>query len=369
MPRSPSYRLPAGAVTRLDALVDRIEAEPGDVIDVRQFWALQERVDARAVARQLPEGLTEEDFAGILRLAFLTECATETYGAAIEARAQRYGAAWLSRFNTRVWIPDELTHHTPYKLILMSLGFAEADLDRQVRETQEKAYVHYSGDLPVQVTTFGVIQEYLTDNWHGLIAKLMRPAAPEAAYMATRVKRRETLHTVWYRDMTALQIEAAPGLIEAMAHSMANFHMPGNALVPELQSQSARWLPLLGTDFQRIARDLLRLAYEMSGNPRRTGALIIGLAAEKGLSLGPISARHVKIALDRLGGPGYGLLGEALMERMGLDYMFRRQEGKQDSGYLSYDGVYEKIRGLLRSWLAQQVDYRFGPLDTGAAAP
>jgi hypothetical protein len=357
-PGGPPYSISESARGRLEGLVDRIEAKPGDLIDLREFIERQQTLDVAEVMRMLPEGLNEDDLAGILHLALLTECATESYAAAIRERAHRFDAGWLARFNDRVWTPDELTHHAPYKYILLAMGFAEAELDRQIAQTQERQFVHYGGDTPVHVTTFGMVQEYLTDNWHGLIAKLLREAAPQAAYMATRIKRRETLHTAWYRDMTALQIEANPNHVAYVAEEVARFRMPGNSLVPELQSQADRWLPLMGANFERIFRDLFRLLHQTLGNARLTGELLVRIAAEKGLGLGPVSARQVQAAINRLGGPGYGLIGEAALEMAGLDYVFKAQTERQDSGFRLYEGVYERIRSLLRTWLAREMAAR-----------
>ncbi|HEX5939685.1 MAG TPA: acyl-ACP desaturase [Dehalococcoidia bacterium] len=316
-------------------------------------------MDVRAVIKALPEGLSEEDLAGILRLAMLTECAAETFGAAIDERAQRYGADWLSRFNNRVWLPDELTHLTPYKMILLSLGFSEEELDREIRHTQQLPFEHRGGDLPVQVTTFGFVQEYLTDNWHGLVARLLKRASPEAAYMATRVKRRETIHTMWYRDMTALQLEADPKLFEPMAEALVKFQMPANQVAPDLQAEVARWLPAMGVDYEQMAKDLLRLVHTTLGDVRQTGRLLVQLAAEKGYQLGPVTAAQVRTAVNRLGGPGYGLVGEALLEKLGLSYLFQTPAGPQDSGMRPYSGVYERVRSLLRTWLANKMDFDF----------
>ena len=47
------------------------------------------------------------------------------------------------------------------------------------------------------------------------------------------------------------------------------------------------------------------------------------LAAERDVKLGPLKASQVSAALNRLGGAGYGLIGEALLERVGLGYMFK----------------------------------------------
>jgi hypothetical protein len=353
-----SFPLPAAAHAKLEALVDRVESKPGDMIDVKEFQALQERLNVRDVIATLPEGLTEEDLAGILKLALLTECATETYGDAFAERARWFDVPWLARFNERVWVPDELTHHTPYKYILMSLGFSEAELDREIRQTQETDFTHRGGDTPVHVTTFGIVQEYLTDNWHGLIARLLKDASPEASYMATRIKRRETLHTMWYRDMTALQVEGNPRLMSSVGEALLKFEMPGNTLVPDLQAKVGRWMPLMGADFERITKDMVRLIYDTLSNTRMAGAMIVEIAAERGYKLGPISPRILQTAINRLGGPGYGLLGEALLERVGLSYVFKAERGAQDSAYAPYAAVYERIRGLLRSWVAQQIDFK-----------
>lgn len=362
MTLSTDYRLPAGAHAKLDGFVDTIVARPGDMIDIKQFQELQERLNVRAAIATLPEGLGEEDFAGILRLALLTECATETYGDAFAVRAKKYDAPWLARFNDEVWVPDEFTHHTPYKYILMSMGFAENELDRDIRHTQEIDFIHKGGDTPVHVTTFGIVQEYLTDNWHGLIGDLLRESAPEAAYMAVRIKRRETLHTVWYRDMTALQVEANPRLVRHIGEALLAFTMPGNQLAPELQGRVGSWMPKMGADFERITKDLVRFVYSTLGDTRTTGAMLVRIAEEKGFHLGPISPGVVRAALDRLGGPGYGLIGEALLQRVGLEYLFRAEQGRQDSAFAPYAGVYERVRSVARSWIADQIDFR---LDVG----
>ncbi len=353
------YTLPAGAHAQLEGLVDQIVDEPGDLIDLRQFQQLQERLNVRETVASLPEGLSEEDFAGILRLALLTECATETYSDAFAARAKAYDAPWLGRFNDTVWVPDELTHHTPYKYILMNMGFGEGEIDRDVRHTQEIDFIHKGGDTPAHVSTFGIVQEYLTDNWHGLIADLLKKASPDASYMATRIKRRETLHTMWYRDMTALQVEANPRLIQHVGEALLAFTMPGNQLVPELQGHAMTWMPLMGADFEHITKDLVRHIYETLGNTRNTGAMLMQIAEDKGFTIGPLSPRIIRTALDRLGGPGYGLLGEALLQRVGLEYLFGAEKGAQDSAFVLYGGIYERIRSIARGWIADQIDFHF----------
>ena len=346
MPMTP-YSIPPEAWERLDCLVDRIEAAPGDMVKVSEWRDLEDELDLQRIVGTLPEGLDDDDLIGILKLAMLTECATESYGEQIKIQARRYGAGWLERFNDRVWTPDELTHHTPYKSILLKLGFSEAEINREVKETQEKQYEHHGGETPVHVSTFGMLQEYLTDHWHGLIAQLLKPASERGAALANHVKRRETLHTMWYRDMTALQVEADPSFVRYVAEEISRFRMPGNSLVPELQARAVAWLPLMGADMARVLKDVKRLFYTTAGTPRLAGELALELAARRGIELGPVSPRTLMAAFDRLGGRGYGIVGEALLQSSGLGYLYPRPEGPVK--------LHERIRGLVRDWLSARI--------------
>jgi hypothetical protein len=116
----------------------------------------------------------------------------------------------------------------------------------------------------------------------------------------------------------------------------------------------------MGANFDRITKDLVRLVYTTLGDTRSAGAMLVQIAEQKGFHLGPISPGIMRAALDRLGGPGYGLIGEALLQRVGLEYLFRAEHGRQDTAFAPYAGVYERIRTVARSWIADQIDFRLG---------
>ena len=358
------YSMPAAAERKLDALVDRIEANPGKFVQTDELLGFQERLNLRPVLSTLPESISHEDFIGILKLAMLTESATDSYANAIHERAMRYDAHWLARFNENVWAPDERTHHTPYRAMFLDLGYSDADLDHEIRETREREYLHESGDTPLHITTFGMIQEYLTDNWHGLIGSLLRDSAPEAAQITNRVKQRETLHTLWYRDMTALQLEAEPGMIGHVSEALVRFQMPGQVLLPDLQDRVPGWLPKMGADFDRMTRDLIRLIHEaLGGSVRNSGELLLAIAAEKGMRVGPLDPRLVRTALGRLGGPSFGLVGEALLLKAGLGHLY----SDPLDGVAPVHRRVERIRSVLREWIADRIEIEVGYEDYAAA--
>ena len=348
-----AYAIPDATYRLLEDFVDRVEANPGRLLHPSEF---EVEIDTSNVLSTLPAGLSENDFVGILKLAMLTECATDIYVREISSRAREFKASWLERFNENVWKPDEYLHAEPFKRILLALGFSERELDLEIEETQAREFEHVGGDSPIHVTTFGMVQEYLTDHWHGLITRLLRPAMPAASAMTARIKQRETLHMLWYRDMTAMQVEANPDFVNEVADELNRFRLPGNSLIPDLQSQAERWLPPMGADFNRIVRDLVRLLHTCAGSPERLGRLAFDLASWKDVKIGLLRPRHFEWSLNRFGGWGYGLVGEAILERVGCSYLFRPQH-TADTG----EGMAERARAILRSWLAGQIPVSVTP--------
>lgn len=345
-----SYVLPDNR--RLTSLVNRIEAYgTSGFIKPDELTLLAERLDANAALKNLPKDISREDFEGVLMLSMLTECATATYAAQFESASRKFNEPWLGHFTQNVWVPDEVMHSVPFKKMLMQLGYSERDLDREIADAQEKDYIHKAGDTPVHVTTYGMIQEYLTRHWYELIRGVLRPTSPAAAKMVARVEGREALHTVWYRDMTALQVEENPHLIGSVAQTLQLFEMPGNTIAPELQAKAQDWLPRMGGDLEKIKRDVVKLVHQIMGNTENDGRLVVEIAAQQGRKIGPFNAGQVRNALNKFGSPGYGLIGEALLQSVGLQGPYIDNE----------DGPVDKIRGVVRGFIAKQIDIDFTP--------
>ena len=352
MSASTGYYLPPSALPKLEATVDHIEANPGPMVDTAELHESCASLDVGAVAANLPGELTEEDFVGILKLAMLTECATDSYSAVFREGAEQFDAPWLARFNENIWTPDEHTHFTPYKYMLLSLGYSDEQLSREMRDVQEMHYEHCCGRTPVELTTYGIIQEYLTDNWHGMISGILRTHAPYAARSVSSVKRRETLHTVWYRDMTAIQVEENPEMLGMVADTIQSFQMPGTVLTPQLGRRALEWMGKVNMDFSRVARDLVRNFHEAAGTMKRTGSLFLELAARRDARVGPVPIRTARRALDRIGGPGYGLVGEAVLDKFGIP---RPQGADQTSPVSLPPRLYEAFRSRMRGMIASRV--------------
>jgi hypothetical protein len=259
----------------------------------------------------------------------------------------------LTRWIRAVWLPDELTHAPPYRAILLSYGLAESELDRLMSEAASAHFSFPGHNTPFHVTAYGMVQEYITDYWHGRAATILKPSLPEAALIARRIKQRETLHSIWCRDMTAIQLEDDPTLMSELVQVLADFRMPGHTVAPELYAQSSRWVQAIGLDAARVARELTRLLYSVVDDPAKAGKLLVSVAEAQGRHVGPVSASQIRRALDRLGSGGYGLVGEALLEHAGLGYLYRDRAAGRTSQVA-------RLRGLMRSWLARYVSVEMG---------
>lgn len=253
------YKIPEHTTIELDRYVDRLEAQKlGRLVGPVDF---SKEINRAAIVASLPKDISEHLFTDIVMLALLTESATNSYAIAFNESSDKYHAPWLKRFINNVWVPDEWEHADPFKWILLNFGYAEEDLNRRVRITQEATYEHNSGSTPVHFTTFGSEQEYMTTDWHGIIHSLLKPGAPLAAKRVKDVQGREAIHTRWYSDLTLIQVSGNSELVHYVAETTSRFSMPQNHLDPSLRElqESTRYLVFENNRGVTLERDLMRI--------------------------------------------------------------------------------------------------------------
>lgn len=314
------YRISERAVSQLEAYVIDLEKHPrGRLVGKTHFD--YDPFDRRMLMDGLPQGFSEEQLVHVVRYSFLTEAATDSYIYVFDESDQRFGAPWLSRYSHNTWGPDEYEHADPFKLVLLKLGYSEEELDRQAKGMREKTYEHTSGDTPVHMTHYGEMQEHITDFWHGLTGFLLRKVSPRLAEGILSVKRRETLHAIWYRDLTAIQVADNPDLRHLVVDSTARFKIPGNKLIPELQAGSVSLIPLMGGDLRQLERGLVRfMSGSLGDNTEYLGEAVIELLARKSenLSLTPVRLAKRISEIPGLGRVVNLIAGQVVQEREGM---------------------------------------------------
>ncbi len=326
--------------SKLTNYVGNLEATaPAGFINPDKLKDLAEKIDLTPSLIQLPEGITIEDFEKMNWLSALTECATSAYANAFAESADKYDALWLGNFTRNIWEPDEMAHHAPFEKILLQLGVPQDLITNEVKRVQSLDYIHESGFTPAHLTAFGMVQEFLTRNWYTDSRKILKTASPEAAQMVHMVEIREALHTRWYRDMTAMQIEENPELIQNVAESIKRFQMPGNLLVPQLQEKASKWLQSLhNNDLTGLKRDIVKLVQAaIGGSTNNLGRLMVEIGAQSDSWIERVTMEQAKKGLDSFGdGNGYGILGEGVLQAAGIGNLYEKPKHTDIPGTLRY---------------------------------
>lgn len=351
------YRISDEARSRLDKYVDRLEiVSPSRLITPKEISVYSQGLNMNRLEEGLLScGLSPEDFEDAVWLAALTECATFTYADQFYKVSRKYNQPWLGRFTEKVWVPDELMHTDPFTNMLLQMGNSQEKIDAKIKRAQNAKFTIGDNDTPVQASDFGMNQEKLTDHWYELIANVAEASgSPEAAKITRRVKQRETYHMVWYKDMTAVQVEDNPNLIEQVAETSAAFQLPGNEVAPYYQAKATDLIVRMGADIPRLKKDIYKLSAEAVGGAQKgenVGMLILKIAEENGMHIaGPLKPEQIIKAFNAFPGgqAGYGLLGESLLEVAGIIHF--SQESKNPV---------EQIRGVFRRWVGRQIDNNF----------
>jgi hypothetical protein len=335
---SVDYRMPEAGIDTLNKYSAGVIRNPGQMIDPRVFEEIEEQIDLARLVPGLANTIPYEDFVNALKLALLTESATETYSRQFQEVAKNHGANWLAAFNERVWDPDEQTHRTPYFRTLVAMGCDAAELERDMRQAQERLFDRKAANDPASITMYGTNQELLTDAYHGSVAFTIKPYAPLAAHGIFLVKKREKLHTEWYRKMTAIQIEHNPELLANAAHITANFEMPEVQVAPQYATMGGEYLQMMGLNRAQLMKDMVRIFHQLTGDVHKTGQFLLDVGAERGMELKGVSVKFLRRLFMQLHLTGF--IGEAVLQSMGLTYLFQKEEERTLRG---------RVRALLRN--------------------
>jgi len=341
------YRMSEAGLNKLNAYSAGIIQNPGQMIDPRVFEQIEEQIDLARLVPGLAKVIPYDDFVNALRLALLTESATDTYSVQFQEVAKLHGADWLASFNERVWDPDEQTHRTPYFRTLVGMGCDGAELQREMRQAQEREFDRKGASDPASITMFGTIQELLTDAYHGTVAFTIKPYAPLAAHGIFLVKKREKLHTEWYRKMTGIQLEHNPALLANAAYITAHFEMPEAQVAPQYAPMGGAYLEMMGMNPSQVLKDLLRIFHQLTGDVHKTGQFLLDVGAEKGIKVKGISVKFLRSLLVQLHLTGF--IGEVILQSMGLGYLFQKEEEITLKG---------RVRALLRNVVAERAGLR-----------
>ena len=196
-----------------------------------------------------------------------------------------------------------------------------------------------------------MIQECITDYWYELQRDFF-PKSSNTNKVISKVKGREALHTVQFRDLTAFQLEADPSLLPEIIHSTINFSMPSNHIpvVQDIEAKTQEWLPKMDGDVTELLR---RIIFHINGSlndKTRLGQLLTEYASASESRFLSLVPNHVLSgAISHVKG-GYGLVGEIILEQLGLT------ASEPDMPKDFNESIQFKIKSILKRWAIKRMD-------------
>ena len=287
------------------------------------------------------------------RLSFITESLTEQYAETFHKGAHIHEAQWLSDYITGFWEPDEKGHADPFRNVLTDFGIDKRKLEIEVELANEQTNYsskHGSGLHPISLTTYGLIQECITDYWY----ELQRSFFPSKSYTAKaigQVKGREALHTVQFKTLTAIQLEQDPLLLELIIQTIKNFQMPANHIptVSSIEHRTQSWIPHMNGSIYELLKRILSNIYAVLQDKGLFGKILLEYASE---SEQRILARFPNEVISRAissmrGGPGF--VGELILEDLGII------SSELQAPKTNFENLQFKFKQIVKRWASERL--------------
>tara|TARA_A100001037_G_scaffold87485_1_gene79416 strand:+ start:516 stop:1592 length:1077 start_codon:yes stop_codon:yes gene_type:complete len=298
--------------------------------------------------------MTATELIETFRLSLITESLTEQYSETYLIGAKLHDADWLRNYVLGFWEPDENGHADPFKNILIDFGISQSTLDKEISEAKESVQYstkHSSGLHPIALTTYGMIQECITDHWYELQRDFF-PSASNTSKVISKVKGREALHTVQFRNLTAMQLEADPSLFTEIIKATINFEMPSSHIptIVNLQEKTTGWIPRMNGDVTELLRRIIDNISKTLEDNNKLGQLLVeyATAGEKQfLRLVPNSV--IKKALASIKG-GHGIIGEIVLEQLGL------VSNESESPKNFQEDITYRLRKVIKRWITSTME-------------
>ncbi len=297
--------------------------------------------------------LSADELTNTFRLSYITESLTEQYSATFHEGARKYDAKWLSDYITGFWEPDEKGHADPFRNVLTDFGIDKRKLDDEVQEASEQtdySSKHGSGLHPISLTTYGLIQECITDYWYELQRSFFPPTSNTSKAIGL-VKGREALHTVQFKTLTAMQIEQDPLLLELIIDTIKNFQMPANHIptISHIEHQTQNWIPHMNGSVYELLKRILGKIYDALQDTSLFGRILLEYASESEqriLNLFPNKFTSRAISSMR-GGPGF--VGELILESLGI------LSNEMEAPKTNFETMQYKLKQIIKRWIADQL--------------
>ncbi|MQG19201.1 MAG: hypothetical protein FI687_05450 [SAR202 cluster bacterium] len=298
--------------------------------------------------------ISETELIETFRLSMITESLTEQYADTFVKGALDFEATWLSNYIQNFWVPDELGHMDPFKNVLLDLGYNESELEQQIKDAKEQTdYLksHSSDISPIALTTYGMVQECVTDFWYELQLEFF-PIRSGTRKAISKIKGREALHTVQFRDLTCIQLEKDPTLLLTILETITKFQMPGNHIniVKDIEKKSKSLIPKMNGEVIELVRRIIQHTQIVLQDTEKIGKLFALYGSKQDKQLIKYIPNNTLFGLFNFVDSGHGLIGEIILEKIGL---YANEFESLDSNTQRWKF---KIKKIIKKWINDQFE-------------
>ena len=298
--------------------------------------------------------ISETELIETFRLSMITESLTEQYADTFIKGALDFKATWLTNYIENFWVPDELGHMDPFKNVLMDLGYNESELEQQIKDAKEQTdYLksHGSDISPIALTTYGMVQECITDFWYELQLEFF-PLESGTRKAISKIKGREALHTVQFRDLTSIQLENDPSLLLSILETITKFQMPGNHIniVKDIEEKSKTLIPKMDGEVIELVRRIIKHTQIVLNDTEKIGQLFTLYGSKQDKQLIKYIPNNTLFGLFNFVNYGHGLIGEIILEKIGL---YANELESLDSNHQIWK---YKIKKIIKNWINDQFE-------------
>ena len=215
----------------------------------------------------------DQDVLDALTFVTLVECNPGDPASQLLAAADRDHAPWLRRFIDQTWLPEEQTHHAPYKAYLLRSGVSAPDtLEAQIQDVRSRGFIYGEGYTALQAATYGWIQELITWRFYEAMrsyllarGKEQGESDPVLIQMLGDIAKQENFHRHMYLSGVKTILQHAPERKGEVVRALAEFVMPGHHMAPDLQPRSAEWAEKFNLSLRGMVREIVNGVIEVIG--------------------------------------------------------------------------------------------------------
>ena len=250
--------------------------------------------------------LISPDLAQCLRFVAEVESFSDKPAKHLLESADNSGATWQRNFVEDIWFPEEQMHGVLLRELAIRCGVSQSLIDGEIEQVRAREFKIGANYSSLKANTYGFLQEATT--WRFYQAMQSATFDPVLKRVLNDIARQENFHRHVYLEGAETILKHNPNAGGEVVEAVAEFIMPGEHMVPELNREAPRWAKKFNFQARTASRDRIDALVSMIGHKGLGKAIIAYLAKNRTT---PWHMKALSVPLNRINIPPiYYLFGK-----------------------------------------------------------